>query len=130
MKHSVKVIMSIVLLTAVIIVVSAITQKVLFTTSGELEKYLAGVENDTVSGSWENADKSLKKVKEKWAGTKDIWAILIDHQEIDNIDVTLSRMEKFILSKDTSSALAEASALMKYVRHIPRKEALSIENIF
>lgn len=130
MNHTFKVLLSISILVAIILGSSFISQRILFKTSSELEKDLSKVENSIVSNNWNNAELSLDKVRGKWTGVKKIWAVLIDHQEIDNIDITLTKVEKYILCKDTSSALAEASALMKFIRHIPRKEALNIENVF
>ena len=130
MNHTFKVFLSVFILAAMIFGISLISQSILFRTSSLLEKDLSRVEDSTVSNDWDNAEASLKKVREKWSGIKKTWAMLIDHMEIDNIDITLTRVEQYILCKDTSSALAEAAALMKYIRHIPRKEALNIENIF
>ena len=130
MSHTFKVLLSISILMAIILGSSFISQSILFKTASELETELSEVENNTVSNNWDEAKSSLKKVREKWSGAKKIWAVLIDHMEIDNIDISMTRVEKYILCKDTSSALAEASALMKYIRHIPRKEALNMENVF
>lgn len=130
MSHTLKFALSILILAVMIFGISFISQRILYATSFEMEKDISRVEDSTVSNDWDNAQESLKKVREKWSGTKKTWAMLIDHMEIDNIDITLTRVEQYILCKDTPSALAEASALMKYVRHIPRKEALSLENVF
>lgn len=130
MNQTFKVFLSVFILAAMIVGISCVSQRILYVTSSELEKDLVRVEDSTVSNDWDTAAASLEKVREKWSGIKGTWAILIDHMEIDNIDITLARVEQYILCKDTSSALAEASALMKYVRHIPRKEALNLENIF
>ncbi len=130
MNHTFKVILSIVILAALILGISAVSQRILTVTASDLEKELSRVEDSTVSNDWAAAENSLKDVNEKWSGIKNTWAVLIDHMEIDNIDITLTRVEKYILCKDTSSALAEASALMKYIKHIPLKESLNIENIF
>ena len=130
MNHTFKVLSSVFILAAMIFGMSFISQRILFITASDLEKDLSQVEDSTVSNDWNTAEASLKKVSEKWSGVKKTWAVLIDHMEIDNIDITLTRVEQYILCKDTSSALAEASALMKYIKHIPKKEAPNIENIF
>ena len=130
MNHTLKVVLSVVILAALIFGMSAVSQKILFATASDLERELSRVEDSTVSNDWIAAENSLRNVSEKWSGIKNTWAILIDHMEIDNIDITLTRVEKYILCRDTSSALAEASALMKYIKHIPVKESLNIENIF
>lgn len=129
MNHTLKIIIFIFAIIAIITVSGLITHKALYSSSVDLENKLTSIENYTLSSDWVNADKTLKKVSEKWMSVKKTWSVLIDHQEIDNIDITLTRMEKFIQCKDTPSALAEAAALIKYVKHIPRKEVPGIENI-
>lgn len=130
MSHSFKLLLSIAILLAIITGMGLISQNILSISATGLEKELSQVESSTVSNDWKTARTSLDKVSNKWTGLKGIWAVLIDHIEIDNIDIALSRLDKYILCKDTSSALAEASAMMKYIRHIPRKEAFKIENVF
>ena len=129
MNFSVKVITSIAILVALIVGISIVTQNILYKTAGDLEEYITKAENSAKSGEWSAALQSVQQIQNKWSKIKGIWAILIDHQEIDNIDVTLARMQKFIQCRDTSSALAEASALLKFIGHIPKKETLLLENI-
>jgi len=130
LNYNAKVILSLVGLTAFIICTSILAQSTLGKTSDELDKYILQVENSTTSNDWKTAELNVAQIKDKWSRIKGLWAILIDHQEIDNIDVTLSRMEKYIQTKDISSSMAEASALRKFIGHIPVKERLSFENVF
>jgi uncharacterized membrane-anchored protein len=114
----------------IIILVSGIfSLKILETTSRKIEIQLADVESNTKSGNWEKAESYLSSVNTNWKQTSKVWATLIDHLEIDNIDNSLSKTEKYIYAKDTSMALAEIAALKQYIRHIPDKEAFSLENI-
>ena len=59
-----------------------------------------------------------------------MWAILIDHTEIDNIDMALAKIEQYIKTGEKGLALGELSSLELLIRHIPDKEKLSLENIF
>lgn len=129
MKHTVKVVISIVLLTAAIIFASLYAQSYLSKTALLYEKEVTQIEKGIRAGSWENVGSILDKTSDKWEKDKKLWAVLIDHAEIDNIDETFSRMKEYIYARESSSALAEASALELYYRHIPAKEALSLENI-
>jgi hypothetical protein len=82
-----------------------------------------------VSGDWGNAKARIASVNSDWKSTSKIWTALIDHIEIDNIDASLSKMEKYISVKDTSMALAEIATLQLFIRHIPEKEAFNLKNI-
>lgn len=129
MSHSVKVVTAIAALTVFIVGISLVALKVLDKTSTELVESISGVESGTASNNWKDAEKYLEQVRSKWSRTSATWSMLIDHQEIDNIEVTLSRMEKFISSRDAASALAETAALKNYVKHIPTRESLNLKNI-
>jgi hypothetical protein len=129
MRHSVKVVSAIVVLTVFIVGTSLVMQRVLARTSTDLVESITGVETGTTANDWKGAEKNLEQVRNKWSRISATWSMLIDHQEIDNIEVTLSRMEKFISARDAASALAETSALKNYVNHIPSRESLNLKNI-
>lgn len=129
MKYTVKIVTALVLLILVIFAVSLYTQSYLGRTSIGLEKHIDTIERGINAGDWKTVKENVDKTDTEWQHEKKKWAILIDHMEIDNIDETLSRMSEFVKTKDVPSALAEASALKLYLRHIPAKESLSIENI-
>lgn len=81
-------------------------------------------------GEWEKALEHLKRFEDFWNGVKPLWAILIDHTEIDNIDMALAKIEQYIKTGEKGLALGELSSLELLIRHIPDKEKLSLENIF
>ncbi|MGE5458328.1 MAG: DUF4363 family protein, partial [Methanococcaceae archaeon] len=64
-----------------------------------------------------------------WNHMKDKWALLLDHQEIDNINISLSKMKEYIKGKNKNDSLAEVSTLKLLFIHIPEKEAISLKNI-
>lgn len=129
MKHTIKIVISLILLILAIIIASIYSQTYLSRTSMKLEQNISKIEQGIRSDSWENVGSILEQTSEQWLKNKKAWAALIDHAEIDNIDETLSRMKEFIYAREASSALAEASALKLYFRHIPSKEVLSLENV-
>jgi hypothetical protein len=95
-----------------------------------MKQSIDSVETSIGSSNWNQADTQLTRMIKSWSGVKGYWSALIDHQEIDNIDETLARLQMFIKGKDNASALAEAAALKKFIVHIPEREKPSLENIF
>lgn len=95
-----------------------------------MKQSLDSVESSIGSSNWNQADTQLTRMINYWSGVKGYWSALIDHQEIDNIDETLARLQMLIKGKDNASALAEASALKKFIVHIPEREKPSLDNIF
>jgi len=81
------------------------------------------------TNNWVSASQNLLKMENKWKDEKDSWAILVDHLEIDNINLSISKMKEYIKEKDTVDALAEISSLRLLFEHIPRKDSLTWTNI-
>ena len=129
-KHTIKVISSLILLTAFIMGLSIFTQWILNRDSLRLEQSIEAIEQSAKIEDWDQAEICVENVNTLWSNVKGTWSSLIDHQEIDNIDVTLSRLEVLVQVKDVSSSLSEAAALRKYIGHIPAKEKLDFENLF
>lgn len=70
------------------------------------------------------------ELEEKWDETKYKWAALIDHEEIDNIEETMHRVEMLIGdTEEKIELLSELNKLGFYLEHIPEREAFSLENI-
>ena len=128
--HTVKVVSSLIILTALIIGMSLFTQWLLNRDSLRLVQTIEELEKSAKIEEWDQAQTNLKKVNDIWSEVKGTWSALIDHQEIDNIDVTLSRLEMLVQAKEVPSSLSEAAALRKYIGHIPAKEKLDFENLF
>ncbi|MCX7923180.1 MAG: DUF4363 family protein [Clostridia bacterium] len=129
-SHSFRVISSLVILLALIVGASIYTTSALANSSKNIEDQISQIETDIKANNWENANKKLSEIESNWSRTEQTWAMLLDHIEIDNIDIALSRMSKYIEVKDMNLALAEAATLKKYIGHIPEKESFGLKNIF
>lgn len=127
--HTYKIMGLILILLAIIIGASIFSSRTLASSSKRIENQVIEIQNSTKAGNWKKAESGLIAVKKDWNGTSDTWAALIDHIELDNIDESLSKMEKYIVVKDTSMALAEAATLGQLIKHIPEKDAFSLKNI-
>jgi len=103
--------------------------KLINNSSQNLVNHLQIVDLSIRAQNWDDAQKELALTQKTWAQTKDWWTILIDHQEIDNIDLSISRLEQYVATKATPLSLGELSALMLLFEHISGKEALTLENI-
>ncbi|HOA54074.1 MAG: DUF4363 family protein [Acetivibrionales bacterium] len=132
MKYGVtfRVIGAITVLTALIIISGLFTLRILQKDSEKLTAGIESIRNDIRSGKWDHASETLHDISKDWDSTKKTWSTLIDHEEIDNIDMTLARLKAFLEAEDTSSALSEATMLIKSITHIPEREKLSLDNLF
>jgi hypothetical protein len=82
------------------------------------------------SGSWDIAKERVEGLDERWDSTEKKWGILIDHFEIDNIEMAMIKSKKYIDTKDLPLASAELDNLKFMVEHIYEKERLNLKNIF
>jgi len=132
MRHSatVRILGAITALTLIIILLSVFSQRFLYNGSQNMKQSIDAVETSIGSSKWNQADAQLTQMINSWSGVKGYWSALIDHQEIDNIDETLAKLQMFIKGKDNASALAEAAALRLFIIHIPEREKPSLVNIF
>ena len=88
------------------------------------------IKTDIENENWDSALIGLVEFKSFWNDVKSVWTILINHTEIDSIDMALARIEQYILTREKGLALGEMSLLELMVKHIPQKEKLTLENVF
>ena len=109
---------------------SLLTYRYIQTSSQTLGTQLEAVEQAVSSQKWAVAQQDLNTVQQTWTKTKTWWTVLLDHQEIDNIDLSLKRVEKYIATQHLSLSLGEVSALKLLVGHISETEEFTWQNIF
>ncbi len=97
--------------------------------SGSLVQKLDSVEELIHGEKWDEAQQEMAGMEKEWEGTKKWWSVLLHHQEIDNIDISLKRVEKYVIGKNPILGLGELSALRLLVNHISDTETLSLQNI-
>jgi len=130
LASTVRIIVSIVLLIMLLIAFHIYTQHVFDSAAERLETMISSLENNIILKNWGEAQSTIENIEKDWTKTKKTWALFLDHTEIDNIDEALSKLKKYIDTREPSLALAEASTLKLFIVHIPEKEALNLENIF
>lgn len=116
-------------ITALIIVSGLLAHRSVRDDSVKLEKNIETVQDSIRAEKWDSASDALDRIRNDWTAIK-TWSALIDHEEIDNIDITITRLEALLEAKEAASALSEAAALRRLVTHIPEREKLSMENLF
>lgn len=128
--HNVKVFIGIIILISALFTFSLASSHYLHQSAQELDYLIGKVERNSRSNDWANAVNELTNLDNEWKNTSNIWAMLIDHAEIDNIDDSLIRMREYIKAQNSVLALGELASLKQYINHIPLKESFSFDNIF
>ncbi len=98
-------------------------------TAQTLGSQLATVEQSISTQVWAAAQKKLNTTQQHWDKSKPWWSILLDHQEIDKIDISLKRLDKYIVTQNVPLSLGEVAALEQLIEHIADTEKLNLRNI-
>ena len=114
----------------VIIIFSAnfIILNLLKDSTKELEEIL-----EQVISKLDNVEESKQEIynfNEKWDQISKIWATIVSHQELDQIEISIISAKKAIENEDKDNAVIELGKLEFLLKHIIEKEALLLKNIF
>ncbi|MBF7083971.1 DUF4363 family protein [Desulfallas sp. Bu1-1] len=99
-------------------------------TAGQMVVGFDRLDRAIAVGNWDVAREGVDKARNIWSRHKKWWAVVIDHQEIDNIDMAFARITKYIGMQDRAMASGELAVLRQMLEHIPEKERVSLQNIF
>jgi|CZCA01.1.fsa_nt_gi hypothetical protein len=116
--------------TIAIILLGTTTLHYLDRTATDLATLLLATQEAIVEDNWPLAEERLNASLARWEELQPPWSALINHKEIDEIQMTLERAKEYILSRDKKSAVAEVAVAKLLVEHVPEKERLSWSNIF
>lgn len=119
----------IIVITAVIIVGGFLTLYALDSESERLDNKLSSLEQQINNQNWDAAADNFKEFHSKWDKVSTLWSMLIDHYEIDNIELVLSKLDSYIKTQDKTEALSQLSSLKTLVKHIPEKESFNFKNV-
>ena len=129
LKVWIKAVISIAAIFIVIVISSMLVDNYLESSSQKIADYIENIEIYARNNDWHKAKETLFILEKQWAETQSKWSMLIDHNEIDNIDISLTKVSAYIEEREQKLALAELSSLKQMVKHIPKKEALALENV-
>ncbi|MDD3880368.1 MAG: DUF4363 family protein [Syntrophomonas sp.] len=95
----------------------------------DLSQQIERVSQEIKQEQWEAAHKQHRQLEKTWQEKARWWPVVLDHQEIDNIEFSLAKVKEYVASRDLPLALGQLSELKLMIEHIPRKEAVNLENI-
>lgn len=100
------------------------------TTTQTMGALLESVEDSVTDQKWESAQAVLNTAQQKWKGDNTAWSIILDHQTIENININMKLLEKYIGVQDVSQSIGEATTLRLLFEHISDTEMFTWENVF
>ncbi len=95
----------------VLFILSTLTSEYIDDSSASITQQLEYMENSVREGKWREVRESMSMTKKEWEHVRDKWAMIIDHGDMENINLGFSRLKEYIDEPDPTQALAEISAL-------------------
>lgn len=79
---------------------------------------------------WHRTGQNLRRLNSDWERTKFLWALMLNHKEIDAIEQSLIRSEKAVDTQSYNDAAIELGSLRYFLKHVPQRERVDLINIF
>lgn len=92
---------------------------------------LNDLESKVKAEDWEPAKDKAAKVKDKWEKeVEEIWTPLLDHNQVNELENSFTRLIKLVKLESRTDALAELAVSKRLVQNVPNTERISLKNIF
>ena len=78
----------------------------------------------------QKAGEIMEELTKQWEETNKTWAIIVTHQELDQIEISLLTAKIAIENDDIDDALIELGKLDFLLEHINERESFKLKNIF
>lgn len=107
-------------------------QKFLNDTSTTLVSKLIEIKDDVEKGNIEDkgAKEKSEEVYKEWEDISSKWAIIVLHDEMDLIEISLIKMRANIEMGNAEDSIQELETSIFLLEHIGEKEKTSLKNIF
>jgi len=110
------------------------TKKFLNNTSEEIIWKLEDLKREILtakeSNSREKAKELSNEIYNKWEEMDKTWSILVFHEELDTIQISLTKMKAQIDEGELEESLEELETTKFLINHIKEKEKFNLKNIF
>ena len=74
--------------------------------------------------------EEMKTMEESWERISEVWAVIVMHQEIDNIEQALIKTKSMINDGNIEDSIPEIETAIFFVEHVKQREKLVLKNIF
>ncbi len=99
-------------------------------TSKQLADQAEKLRKAIIEESWDDADTTIIGIRRLWGQHKKIWLLLVDHDDIDDIDEIIYKIDEMVNLREKEQALSDIAELRFLVQDLADKEVLSLANIF
>lgn len=118
------------IISVTMIITMSFSIKYLNKVSHDLGRLNDEIEQNITDGNWDKAYTTTIEFTEKWKDYSKKIKVFLNHQEIDNIEMELSKLPQYIKEKTRDESLASSYVLKFLLDHIAELEKIKIQNIF
>jgi hypothetical protein len=104
--------------------------KYLDSTSKKIDRLLSKVEDHIKTGDWKKAKDWVEKAESEWKKIDRKWALLVEHREIDEIEINMEKLKSFVESKNKDQSMAQLKTVKMLLKYVPENEKPTFQNIF
>ena len=120
----------IIVVVTLVIVLDVISNNYLKQSVTELSNELYILKSHILEEKQKEAEKQMKRVKDKWKEKYKVMAYYIEHDELEKVETELTRLSANIDVKEYNHCIEEIEASIFILDHIGQKEKLDIISIF
>lgn len=103
--------------------------KTLLDSTDKMTAHIEQIITDIEGQHWDQARQETRQLEKSWHENAKWWPVFLDHQEIDNLEFSMAKIKKYVDTRDAPLAQGQLSELKLMLKHIPDKEAVTLENI-
>lgn len=119
----------VVLISAIMIITISFSIIYLNKISQDLGKHSSEIEQDIIDDNWDKAYKASLEFTNKWEDYSKKIKLFANHQEIDNIEMEITKLPQYIKERTKYESLASINVLKFLLDHISDLEKVKIQNI-
>lgn len=124
-----KQIITLIITVAILITFGCLEMSYLEKTSSYISSDLTYVRNGIINSDFELANNHMKQVEKTWNDMKQMWEMLIDHVEIDQIEDAMESFKVYVSNEEKAEAFVQYEILVRTFNHILESKRIMIENI-
>ena len=95
----------------------------------DLNKILENLSEYTHNENWDKSEEEINNLLKKWSKNESILAMFNDHEDVDNLKLSINELKKDVAFKDkkhVSKTLTETKILLERLK---KNETLTLENV-
>lgn len=98
-------------------------------TSDTLSIHMDKIREYTLKDEWEKASDEFKNIEQNWGNGKNLWMLTINHNEVDEISLSMAKLKEFIASREKTHVFSELAFLKQLVDNIVDSRRFTFSNM-